>query len=389
MEEKLSEINSAVCITGAEAISPYGGEVSDLLNGLISGRNCINQNYISESGKSFRFGQINIEDANEIPFGNSPKELTRLEHFCLHVLQNLFQKHTINPSDSSLLLIISTTKGNVDVLGHQYPLLPECVAFLPELALRIKKFARLANQPMLISNACISGVLAVIQAQRMLQSGKFPYSKIVVLGADIITPFVLSGFASLNALSNSSCKPYDKNRDGINLGEAAAALLIEKGNPAKKIVILPGFINGDANHISGPSRNGDGLFAAVKRTMLFSGGLHPDLISAHGTATQFNDDMESVAFSRAGFNHIPLHSLKGYFGHTLGAAGVLEILVESELMRKSLVLASAGFKESGTTHELNVLKDTIHKPINLVLKTASGFGGSNAAILLRKGEQWN
>ena len=109
-----------------------------------------------------------------------------------------------------------------------------------------------------------------------------------------------------------------------------------------------------------------------------------DFISAHGTATVYNDEMESIAFDRLAMNHIPVNSLKGYFGHTLGAAGVLETAICMQSLRNNLLIKSLGFDKSGTSKELNVLRENVSQEVQTILKTASGFGGANASLIISK-----
>ncbi len=147
--------------------------------------------------------------------------------------------------------------------------------------------------------------------------------------------------------------------------------------------IINGASANDANHISGPSRTGDGLFQAIKETMLNS-SFKPDTLNAHGTATPFNDEMESIAFERAGLNKVPLNSLKGYYGHTLGAAGVLETIITLEAAHDGKIIKSAGFSEIGVSGKVEIITEHKNANIKAILKTASGFGGCNAAALFAK-----
>ena len=149
-------------------------------------------------------------------------------------------------------------------------------------------------------------------------------------------------------------------------------------------VAFPRYISGasanDANHISGPSRTGEGLYQATLRTMKDQNGL-PGMISAHGTATPYNDEMECQAFNRLGLEKTPLHSLKGVYGHTLGAAGVIETIIGLRALKNQAVLASPGFEEHGLTKPLNVTTTTTNTSYSTFLKTSSGFGGCNGAAL--------
>ena len=128
------------------------------------------------------------------------------------------------------------------------------------------------------------------------------------------------------------------------------------------------------------------MYRSVKKTLATANITASDInfISAHGTATVYNDEMESVAFDRLAMNQVPLNSLKGYFGHTLGAAGVLETAICIQSMRNNLLIRSIGCNKTGTTKELYVLTANKQTEVNCVLKTASGFGGANASLILKK-----
>jgi 3-oxoacyl-[acyl-carrier-protein] synthase I len=209
----------------------------------------------------------------------------------------------------------------------------------------------------------------------------------VVVGADLITRFILSGFQSFQAVSPGSCRPFDRARDGINLGEGAATIILSSNRKYDQgIRVLGGSVSNDANHLSAPSRTGEELCRAIGRTIQEAGLSRQDIdfISAHGTATIYNDEMEAKAIDMAGFSSTPLNSLKGYFGHTLGAAGLIESVVSMQSLRQDLVLPTFGFKELGVTKPLNVCTGLLSLPLKICLKTASGFGGCNAALALGK-----
>src|SRR6202012_4784891 len=192
---------------------------------------------------------------------------------------------------------------------------------LPVSARKIAAHFHFAHTPIVVSNACISGVLALLLAKRLLQSGQ--YENAVVAGADVISRFVLSGFGSFQAISPGPCKPFDAARDGINLGEGAGTIILSTRMIHREgIKLSGGSVSNDANHISGPSRTGEELCQTITRS-LRDAGLTPgniDFISAHGTATLYNDEMEAKALTLAHLQSAPVNSLKGYYGHTLGAA---------------------------------------------------------------------
>lgn len=281
-------------------------------------------------------------------------------------------------SSAKTLIIISSTKADLDVLPND--------TFASTREIIQTKLAP-THAPIIISNACISGVLAVNTATDYLSTDK--HDTIVVIGIDALSDFVVYGFQSLFALSDSPSKPFDKHRKGICIGEAAGAVIVSKDKlPTSTFNVLycGGSSSNDANHISGPSRTGEGLFRSVNKTIERS-KIDPitiDYISAHGTGTLYNDEMESIAFDRLGMTKIPLNSYKGYFGHTLGAAGIIEIIASMISMEKNMLFKSIGFEETGTSCPLNVITETKSHQVNTVLKTASGFGGGNASLILTK-----
>ncbi|MDQ1265939.1 MAG: 3-oxoacyl-[acyl-carrier-protein] synthase, partial [Bacteroidota bacterium] len=244
------------------------------------------------------------------------------------------------------------------------------------------------NIPLVISSACIPGSMAIIHAARMIARGG--YDNIIVSGGDIATEFVVSGFQSFQAISPEPCKPFDRDRKGLSIGEGCGTILLTCDNTNTgefgKIAYLGGSISNDANHISGPSRTGEGQFIAIRNSMA-EARITPadiDYISAHGTATPFNDEMEAKAFARSGLLEAPVNSLKGYIGHTLGAAGVIEAAAMLASMRNNFVYQSAGFENHGVEEPINIAGHGINKDLNICLKTASGFGGCNAAFIVGK-----
>jgi 3-oxoacyl-[acyl-carrier-protein] synthase-1 len=236
-----------------------------------------------------------------------------------------------------------------------------------------------------ISNACISGILALVTAMRLIRSGR--YDTAVVAGADVISKFVLSGFGSFQAISAGPCKPFDQARDGINLGEGAGAVILSgKDRYRGQLRIRGGSVSNDANHISGPSRTGEELARVIIRSLADAGCVPEeiDFISAHGTATLYNDEMEARAITLAQVQGAPVNSLKGYYGHTLGAAGLIESIVTLQSMREDRVLPSLGYETNGVSAPLNICSSLLHTPLDHCLKTASGFGGCNAALVMSK-----
>jgi 3-oxoacyl-[acyl-carrier-protein] synthase-1 len=316
------------------------------------------------------------------------ESFTRLEKMFIVSIFDALKDQTVIPGNPRTLLVISTTKGNIDLLENcNKAIFSHKRLYLWELGRVIQQFFGFSNPPMIISNACISGVVAVMTASRYLRSGGYDHA--VVSGGDITSEFVISGFQSFQAISPDPCKPFDLNRTGLSLGEGCGTIVLSVQPPASgraAIRVTGAATSNDANHISGPSRTGEELSWAINQAMKQADltSQEIDYISAHGTATSFNDDMEAKAIELSGLLHVPVNSLKGYWGHTLGAAGIIESVAAISSMKNNMLFRSAGFEKPGVPNALNVI--SAHRPanVNSCLKTASGFGGCNAAIIYQK-----
>lgn len=372
-----------IYITDYNCVTPLGFDVSSNWNALLEGKSGVALHKITESQEAFYTSMIDTEKLDEA-FGSRFTEthFTRLEKMFLLSLEPLIKRH---PVSEETAFILSTTKGNISLLKNQSEL-PEGV-YLSKLAQKIADYFGFTTKPVVVSNACVSGVMAIAAAKNMILTGK--YKDAFVIAGDELSEFVISGFNSFQAIGDGPCKPYDKNRNGINIGEAAAAVYITSslsGNEKLRFKVLGDSAVNDANHISGPSRTGDGLYASIRNAMAEAGVIPEQIgfISAHGTATLYNDEMESIAFSRMNLQHIPLNSMKGYYGHCLGASGLLESIISMESALHGTLIPSKNFVEMGVSEPLNIIKENRQAEIKYILKTASGFGGCNAAIVLEK-----
>ncbi len=314
----------------------------------------------------------------------NPSDYTRLEQLAIISIKDSLQTSKIDIKDSRTLLILSTTKGNIDHLDEDNAdKFPADRLKLWKVAEVIAEYYNMSTKPQIVSNACISGVAAMVLAKRMIDAGT--YDNAVVVGVDVLSKFVVSGFQSFKSLSSIPCRPFDKNRDGLSLGEGVASVILTNNAElisGDKIEIVNGSMTNDANHISGPSRTAEGLYLAIQNTL--KDGDTVDFISAHGTATPYNDDMESVAVSRAGLQNVPVNSLKGYLGHTLGAAGVIETIISIEALKRNMLIKTLGFKDFGVVEQITISDKTESKQLKTLLKLASGFGGSNVAAYFKK-----
>lgn len=265
------------------------------------------------------------------------------------------------------VLILSTTKGNTDLASPA------------DSAVRIGKALGLEEPPIVVCNACISGLAAVILAKRLLETKIYDYA--VVCGADRQGKFIISGFQSLKALSPEECRPFDIERLGLNLGEAAATVVMsrEKRHEGDWCVVS-GAIRNDAYHVSAPSRKGEGLYRSLRQIAADKDLDRLAFVNAHGTATMFNDQMESVALDRMQLNSVPVNALKGYYGHTMGAAGLLELIISAKAAADGKVVGTRGYDEAGVSGKIQLSSHWQATARPDFIKMLSGFGGCNAAV---------
>ena len=304
------------------------------------------------------------------------------EQIMLWSAKDALSDSNIDTASERTLFIISTTKGNIEKLKTKEGRESDKVK-LWHSARKIAKYFGNTNEPMVVSNACVSGVMAVNIATQLLQDAL--YDHVVVIGGDVVSDFVIAGFMSFHALSSNACKPFDGKRDGLTLGEASGCIVLSS-ELISKFSVIGGANTNDANHISGPSRTAEGLFLAIQNTLneaqLTANDI--DFISAHGTATVYNDMMESIALKRHSLDNTPTNSFKGYWGHTLGASGIIEIVATLQSMEEGLLIKSYGYETPGETETINIVKRNTPKELKSVLKTAAGFGGANSSIIIKQ-----
>lgn len=338
------------------------------------------------------FEENEVEERFSAAFPDAaPDAFTRFEQLALMSICEALPHTSVRLDSDDTLLVLSTTKGNIELLDPTLrPDLPRERVCLSTAAEIIAAQLHHRGTPVVVSNACISGVSALVVASRLLESGRWRHA--VVCGCDVQSAFIVSGFQSFKALSDAPCRPFDADRTGLNLGEAAATMVLTTDKQlatSSSWHLAAGVVRNDANHISGPSRTGEGSYLAL-RDVLAAGHCTPaDLafVNVHGTATAYNDEMEAIALSRAGMEAVPVNALKGVFGHTMGAAGVLESILSMQAVEAGVVLPTRGFSHLGVSHPIAVSTDERPTCGQRFVKMLSGFGGCNAAMLFAYGEQ--
>lgn len=315
---------------------------------------------------------------------------TSFEKLAFASARKALEQADIDMSKHRVMLILSSTKGAIEQLDKA----EDEDVLLGASASRIARGLGIPTQPIVICNACISGLSALILGARLLDADAYDY--VVVCGCDCPGRFVISGFQSLKALSTEPCRPFDMERFGLNLGEAAATIVLGRQKPrggqesashSDIWQVGEGYVRNDAFHISAPSKTSEGLYLCLQQTLQ---GVHSDelaFINAHGTATLFNDQMESIAIQRAGLSDVPVNALKCYFGHTLGAAGILETILSMKAVDDHIIIGTRGFEELGVSGKIHVSAENQSTEKVSFVKMLSGFGGCNATMLITKGKQ--
>lgn len=311
--------------------------------------------------------------------------LTRFESMVVCSVRQALTGTAFDIAARNVVFILCTTKANVELLGSAEA---RSEALYPgESAAKIAKTIGVTTSPIVVCNACISGLSGIILAQRLLESKTYDYA--IVCGADVLDKFIISGFQSFKAMAEQVCRPFDIERLGMNLGEAAATIILSAtpANDQSPWAIGSGAVRNDAHHISTPSNKGEGAYRCMLPAVNATSTDSLALVNAHGTATMFMDQMESVAIQRAGLAGMLVNSLKGYYGHTLGAAGVLETVLTMRALDDHTVIGTRGFEELGVSGKIQVSATNTETDKHTFIKLISGFGGCNAALLATKTPQ--
>ena len=366
-------------------ISPLGATTSQNLEAVLQGRSALKIHQHWDMPEPF-MGSL---------FEDGTFEYKSFENAIItSISAALSQIPSLDVTSSRVALVLSSTKGNTTITTNAEGIKTIGKTF-SQSAENIAQAIGLKTKPITVSNACISGLSAQIQAMRMIECGL--YDTVIVSGCDIQSKFIVSGFQSFMALSIKQCRPFDEDRNGLNLGEAVATIVYCNENVAmdkdlqkslqlkdnKIWALCKGSIRNDAFHISGPSRTAEGSYRALRQIMEGEDKSKIACINAHGTATLYNDDMESRAIGRAEMLDIPTNSLKGYFGHTMGAAGILETILTMRSIADGTVIGTKGYNACGTICELKMTSSHRSTDKTQFIKLMSGFGGCNAAALFK------
>lgn len=359
-------------------ISPLGFTTASNLEAVTNGSSAL-CNYDGATGIPFPFtaSLFSVHQRESL----SIKGYTLFESLAIHSIRRALGNCAIAPG-SRVALVLSSTKSNAGHLSLDDN--EDNIGSPGAAAKKIAEAVGIQTTPVVVCNACISGVSALILGERLLNINL--YDNVIVCGADVQCPFVMAGFQSFKAMSQDECHPFDMERNGLNLGEAAATVIlgIEDGEDKNMWHIVKGATRNDAYHITTPSPKGEGCYRALKSVIAGVDTESLALVNAHGTATMYNDQMESKAIERATLTEIPVNALKGYYGHTMGAAGILETILTMHSLDKGFILGTRGFEEIGVSGKINIIARNTETQKRDFIKLISGFGGSNASVRLCK-----
>ena len=261
---------------------------------------------------------------------------------------------------------------------------------IPHLADDARMMARLSgfSDPVIcLSTACASSLAALCEAQLILATQPNT-PRVAVITVDLASTFVMDGFRSLRATAAELCRPFDACRTGLTVGSGAAWAFLERSAGTTDSMEMIGWgITNDAAHLTAPDPLGDGLRSAIEQALAGADipSIDIDVVLAHGTGTAFNDAMEARVFARLFPHRPPLTAAKGLLGHSLGASGLVELALADEILRHQLIPPIFGLRTTDYPGINPVCGRALKpdRPIRTILKTTSGFGGVNAAVIVR------
>lgn len=391
-----------IAVTGIGAISAIGNSVAENFEALQKSTSGIGKLSYLESVHSDKFPSGEIKLSNKFLAEKSAirrdKLFTRAALLGVHAAKEALTQADINLPNANLAFINGTSVGGMDFTEQHFQDFQEKATSVKFIEAQhpgfttntIADFLQINDLVSTVSTACSSGANAILSGAKLIQANKAKYA--LVGGTDCLSKFTLNGFNSLKILSEKKCQAFDENRSGLNLGEAAAYLVLESETQAKKsgkkiLAYLSGFGNAnDAHHQTASSETGEGSFLAMKKAIQ-SAELSPeniDYINAHGTATLNNDLSEGIAIERV-FNEIPpVSSTKGFTGHTLAAAGALEAIFSILSLQHQVVFPNLNFQHK--MRELQFLPEQKFKErkIDHVLSNSFGFGGNCSSLVFSK-----
>ncbi|MBR4130482.1 MAG: beta-ketoacyl-[Bacteroidaceae bacterium] len=391
----------SLAVTGFGIICAIGNDAQSVLRSLQEGRTGIGaMRYLQSSHKELPVGEVKLSnDEMKRMLGQDEKSIiSRTVLMGAIAIRQALEHANLDLKGKRIALINGTTVGGMDITEHYFMQMKEDDALLPVLEKHdcgssTREMADLAGlkdaEVCTISTACSSAVNAIILGSEMLKNNEADI--IIAGGTEALSLFHLNGFNSLMILDKEQCRPFDKNRAGLNLGEGAAFVVLQKPenltNEQNPLAYIRGYGNRcDAFHQTASSEDGEGAFLAMSEALKMSGLEPQDIqyINAHGTGTPNNDASESAAIRRVFGEKIPpVSSTKGFTGHTTSASGSIEAVICILSLLKDFVPANLGWKEQDEAC-IKPTTDNRQQTTENILCNSFGFGGNDSAVVISK-----
>jgi 3-oxoacyl-[acyl-carrier-protein] synthase II len=391
-----------VAVVGAGIVSPLGFGLIETLEALLAGRDCVTPvtRFSVDRCRCKTAGQVPDEALlRQTPKGRRSRRLHRASQMMVSALSEaLAEDRQFKPD----LAVIGTTSGGMSFGEDYYRTLqrhgalrrtPRWIANYPPQKPVADAFARagISVPCHIIANACASGTNAIGHAFESVRSRR--YDRVLTGGYDALSELVFVGFDSLEASTPEKCRPFDRGRNGMVIGEGAAVLALENLDSARHrnaniIAEVTGYgISTDNHHLTQPDPSGagprDAMQAALKSARTTPGEV--DYINAHGTATVFNDAAEGKAISEIFGKAVPVSSTKAMMGHSLGAAGAIEAVFCLLALQHQFLPANINFRTPDQNVDLNIVANEARPAaIQTVISNSFGFGGTNASIVFQQ-----
>jgi 3-oxoacyl-[acyl-carrier-protein] synthase II len=377
-------VNSRAIAVDFDFVSSLGADAETAWQTLLSGRSGVRP-FARFPADASRLSNAAFVD------GIEPE---REDTLIMQMLRPLLERrrHAI-PADARLLL--ATTNGEIEFLERAVSGGAAAAEdSLPTALLKkVQALAGLQRPGLVISAACASSTVAIAEGAAMIRSGEADC--VLVVACDFVSEFVAAGFRSLGALAPDRARPFDRQRRGLSLGEAAGYLLLMDERRARderrtfRAEVSGWGTSSDADHITSPSSSGRGLEVAVRKALASAAVAPEDVgsLCAHGTGTRTNDAMEMAAFGRIFAKPVPTYSVKGALGHTMGTAGLVDAIVAMQSLADGMAPPTVGLLEPDESAEGWVAAHSQACESAVAVSTNSGFGGVNCALLLRTSER--
>jgi 3-oxoacyl-[acyl-carrier-protein] synthase II len=392
------DAQKTIVVTGIGVVSPYGIGLSSLQAGMLAGQCCLKpatELYPGFAGT--------VAAVGELPSLAEGHRYSRTDWLAMAAARDAVAD--FDGPGSALResgIFMATTVGGLSEIDAEISRGPAAwyrhgglsrAASYPvsRVAASVGEHLGIEGPACAVSVACASGAMAIALGANLLLDQAAPM--VLAGGSDALCPFTLSGFNSLQALHPEPCRPFDQNRQGLNIGEGAAVLVLETQDHATRrgariLAVLRGWaMTNDATHPTAPHKDGAGLASCIRRALEMAecGIEEVGYVNAHGTGTPLNDIAETHAYENSFHGRsrpIPVSSTKSYFGHCLGAAGALEAAITITAMQAGALFPTLRLTDPIESVGIDWLRGELRRqPLPVAMSVSAGFGGSNAALV--------